>query len=69
MTALTQEDLDRRVACDNPFCDCDGKRLTLRGRCHPRAGLRVVYASEDGVLEISCAQCGLLISTIEVALP
>jgi len=62
--ALTRADLDSQ-RCAQPGCGCGGVLFVLPG-CHPRrANIEASYL--DGILTISCAQCGALVVRIAVA--
>lgn len=59
MNSITPEDL--KVAecqeCHGLDPDCNTP-LVLSGKCHPRAGCRVVYLKARHALSLACAQCG-----------
>lgn len=61
---LTRRDLDA-AACSTPGCDHtahDG--LILNGRCHPRGTTLSEY--RDGIVTITCAECGRVVTQIAV---
>ena len=61
---VAQLDATARAACtcDDPNCG-----VTITAYCHPHAGTRVKYFKLTGHLQICCAQCEGLISTIVLA--
>lgn len=44
-----------------------GPSIRLAPPCHPRAGLVVTYASEEGCLRLTCRQCAQLMCVVVVA--
>lgn len=63
---MTRADLDRET-CADPACDHtahDGP-LVLHAQCHIDAATWVTY--HDGVMAVTCAECGALIAAIAVA--
>ena len=67
---LTKTDLDLMATrgCEAPGCKHTGHGgpIYLRQRCHPQAGICARYALGSGALEIRCAECGLVITTVAV---
>jgi hypothetical protein len=65
MVPLTREVLDQ-LTCHSP--DCDHTEHTgpmyLKSRCHPTAGLEVIY--ESGVLTASCLMCNTVTACVAV---
>lgn len=65
---LTRKQLDA-MTCGGPG-GCDhtaggGHEMYFHARCHMEAGTEASY--KDGVITMSCAQCGLFIADIKVA--
>lgn len=56
-------DLDRCPDCG----EVHPEAMEMRARCHPRAGMRVVYERGAGVLHFHCAKCREPIALIAVA--
>jgi hypothetical protein len=67
MRPFTREDFDGR-GCDNCDDHAHGEMLIVQQRCHPRAGIKVVYQeSEPGVLELYCYLCEKIVVRVLVA--
>ena len=65
--AATQHELDS-VECGDPNCDhTDICKIILLQKCHPEAGIMVIYDKIKGVLELYCHECKAGIHRIEVA--
>lgn len=61
--SLTRQDLDKD-RCRVPDCGCS--RKVLKARCHPDAGMKVVYDVETGILTVQCGACSDLVVEIAV---
>ena len=64
---LTRAELDR-MTCSDPTCTkthADGEALYLHGSCHMESPSTVSY--HNGVLTVQCAECGQVVTKIEVA--
>lgn len=61
-----QEDMDK-MRCATPGCTCDQNVLILTGKCHPGAGVDVVYVRDKSCLAIYCGECGKPVKAIAVA--
>ncbi len=61
-TSLNTFDLQHQN-CDDCGADCTGGGgiLVLKGECHREAGLSAHYEADDGVLVITCGDCGRLV--------
>ncbi len=66
-SALNQHDLQHQ-SCDNCGADCKGGGiLVLKGECHRDAGLSIHYEVDDGVLVVTCGDCGKLVGDFAIA--
>lgn len=63
---LTREQLDS-MGCSMPNCDHDHSVLYLEPACHPGSGTDVIYAKENGTLQIVCHVCEKPVAHIQVA--
>lgn len=61
---LTQTELDE---IDNPKVPGHPQTIELRSKCHPSAGVRVLYEKDYGILELQCLACGDHVCGILVA--
>jgi hypothetical protein len=64
--SLTRRELDT-MRCGAPGCDHTSHSgpMSVRGRCHPKAAVRVKYSG--GELDVRCAECGERVVRIAVA--
>lgn len=53
------------VVCDGPICVDEEHEVFVRVKCHPEAGLDVAYS--QGVVTVSCGECGEEAFSVEVA--
>jgi len=66
-SALNQHDLQHQN-CDNCGADCKGGGiLVLKAQCHTEAGLTTHYEVDDGVLVVSCNECGRTVGAFAVS--
>jgi hypothetical protein len=63
----TRSDLDLHSACSCRRVDCPQRSAGIRARCHPDAGMIVVYGAEAGQLTIACGACRTGVARIQVA--
>ena len=58
---LRAEDLRDKPcgSCGDLDPKCEG--MVIAGRCHPRAGTRVLYKKDTHSLHITCAKCDALV--------
>lgn len=66
MMILTRAELDQTKRCDECGEVHDTEPMYMTARCHPKAGLEVIY-QPGGVLHVHCAKCSQCIALIAVA--
>ena len=67
MAALTRKDLDEKPCGRCGESHETSEPVLFTSRCHPEHPLQMIY--QDGVLIISCDECGEFIASIKVAEP
>lgn len=64
---MTQREL-RDVKCADPKCQRTAHDfIQITGKCHPGAPMFISYSTQDGVLDLFCAECDLFHDSIQVA--
>jgi len=65
MKITCKEDLDRIMRCGCGSIGCDHAAQFLHAKCHINSGLTARYV--DGILHLSCAECGTPVVNVAVA--
>ena len=67
MRTLYRDDL-APGRCQAPGCDhTHDDELVMNARCHPRAGVEVIYHKETGIAEMRCKRCRKDVAALQVA--